>query len=498
MEDGPPVAVETPGEPEAPARPPRRSGLYGWTAYGAGVGIEVREKDLQVTIVRVRPSEAGVLGAATVTDYRNRPAAEWGTELLGFLRKTGAGHIAATVLLPRRDVIVRSVYMPGVTDKDLESAVRLQVESLHPFADEEVSYSHARIGKSAFVLVGITRREVLDGYSSLFAEAGLKVVSFTFSAAAVYSALRLITDPPVNFLVAHEVEGAFELYGESEARALYSTSLPVARTRAIGVARAELRLDPDVEARRLADLLPRPALFPSDYDPDSARFEANILTYATALAGACPWLGIEGNLLPQEMRRGSSRLRLIPTIVLATLLTALLVVLGFESRWADGRYLNVLQYEIAKFQPFVKRSETLDAGIARSRARSQSLDDFRRRSKLDMDTLAEVTKLIPAPGWVSTFDMDRQMIQVGGEMDQAATLLRTLDNSPLLEKSEFTMPITRSGTGELFRLRAARQVPPVAVAAGASPVRAAGPAPAVAAPAIPFPAPAPAKAAGAK
>ena len=88
-------------------------GFRKWLAFGTGVGVEVRDQELQVTIVRVRPSETGVLGSATVTDYKTRPAAEWGAELTSFLRNVGAAHIAATVLLPRQDVIVRTVQLPG-------------------------------------------------------------------------------------------------------------------------------------------------------------------------------------------------------------------------------------------------------------------------------------------------------------------------------------------------------------------------------------------------
>src|SRR3712207_4695417 len=87
-----------------PASSPR-TGLLRFAAWGTGVGIELRQKDLVATIVRVRPSETGVLGAATVTDFRTRPAAEWGTELLAFMRKLGVAHIACPVLLPRRDAI---------------------------------------------------------------------------------------------------------------------------------------------------------------------------------------------------------------------------------------------------------------------------------------------------------------------------------------------------------------------------------------------------------
>jgi len=444
-----------------PAVSTPRTGLLCYTAWGTGVGVELREKELVATIVRVRPSETGILGAATVTDYKTRPAAEWGTELLTFLRSLGVAHIAATVVLPRRDLIVRAVHLPGVTDRDLDAAIRLQIDSLHPFADEEVCFSLARIPKSSFALVGIVRRSVVDAYLTLFAEAGLKIASFSFSAGIVYSALRVITTPPANFICAHEADGLVELYGESEAKPLYSAALPLRYDRAVGIARSELRLDPATPPARLAQLLPKPVLFPADYDPQSPRFEANILPYATALAGACPWLGIESNVLPPELRRGSSRVRLIPTFILATALLVLLVMLAFQENWADARYLGVLQHQIRRYDPAARKVDSIDKSIATVRARSQSLDEFRRRGRLDIDSLAEITKLIPAPGWVNSLDMDRQTIQVAGEADQAAALLKVIDGSPLFEKSEFTMPITKGQTGEMFRIRAQRTVPPM-------------------------------------
>ena len=166
-----------------------------WLAFGTGVGVEVLEQSLRITIVRVRRSVTAVLGSATVIDYKTRPAAEWGAELAAFLKQVGAAHIAATVLLPRRDVIIRTVHLPGISDKDIEAAIRLQIDSLHPFAEDDVYFSWGRIGKSASVLVGITRREVVDQLSSTFAEAGIKVSAFTFSAAAIYSAIRLSDAP---------------------------------------------------------------------------------------------------------------------------------------------------------------------------------------------------------------------------------------------------------------------------------------------------------------
>jgi hypothetical protein len=54
--------------------------------------------------------------------------------------------------------------------------------------------------------------------------------------------------------------------------------------------------------------------------------------------------------------------------------------------------------------------------------------------------------------------MDRQTINIAGESNDAAGLLKTLDESALFERSEFTMPLNRTQTGEAFRIRTARSV----------------------------------------
>lgn len=438
-------------------------GLRRWLAFGTGVGVEVREQDLQVAIVRVRRSEAGVLGAATVTDYKTRPAAEWGVELAAFLRKVGAAHIALTVLLPRRDVIVRTVSLPGVSDGDIEAAIRLQIDSLHPFSEDDVYFSWSRVSKTSSVLVGIARREVVDQLSSTFAEAGLKVAAFTFSAAVLYSAIRLITSPrPEGFVLARETEPEIEVYGESPTKPVFSATFPVAKERALALAISELRLEPETEPISFAELLPKPVTFPPNHDPEGEEFARNAMPYSAALAGACPWLSLDGNLLPLEQRRGSSRVRLIPSFALGATLFVLLGALAAQSRWADSRYLGVLQHEVRRFEPQARQAPALDKSITETRARTQLLDDYRRRAKHDMDALGEITKLIPPPGWVSSMELDRQTLQIGGEADQAAGLLKSFDGSPLFERTEFTNPITRTPSGDAFRVRAQRSVGAVA------------------------------------
>src|SRR5436305_310845 len=130
-------------------------------AFGSGVGVEIGPANLEVAAARVRPSRIHVLGRLTIENFAARPAAEWGIEYARFLKSLGIGHLSATVLLPRREVIVRQVSLPGVAPKDIASAIRFQLDSLHPYGEEEVSWGWSLLAPGA-VMVGIARRATVE------------------------------------------------------------------------------------------------------------------------------------------------------------------------------------------------------------------------------------------------------------------------------------------------------------------------------------------------
>ena len=130
-------------------------------AFGSGIGIEVGASDLEVVAVRVRASRIQVAGRATIANYAARPAGEWGADYAGFLRSAGMSHVSATVLLPRREVIVRQMALAGVARRDRAAAIRLQLDTLHPYGDEEVSSDWTAVSEGT-VLVGIARRECVS------------------------------------------------------------------------------------------------------------------------------------------------------------------------------------------------------------------------------------------------------------------------------------------------------------------------------------------------
>lgn len=415
-------------------------------AVGSGVGIEITgirgAETLRVSAVRVRPTGARVLGGFSIENAAQQPAAEWGQTYSAFVKKLGLNHIVATVLLPREDVILRQVSVPGVSDKDLPAAVGFQMDGLHPYAEEDVVTSWARLPGTSTVLVAIARRANLERYSAWFSEAGIKIASFTCAPAAIYSARRLFASaPPSAVLAVEEVNGRMELYGESPSHPLFSAVFDASPERAIALACAELRLDPLTETRSFHALV--------GAEPP--------LSYAAALVGACPHLSLNVNLLPDELRASNSRALWIPTAVTAGLVVMAAAALAAYPAIEERRYLHTLNVEIEKVRPQALKAAQLDKEINTARKRTLLLDQVRRRSKLDIDVVGEMTRILPPPIWLNSLEITRTQVSVAGETDQAAPLLKQIDASPFFEASEFSMQPMRSATGEAFRIKTNRE-----------------------------------------
>lgn len=429
--------------PAGPAEGARK-----WLAIGTGVGIEVAGEDLRVAAVRVRPSGVEVIAQTVIARFSERPAAEWGAEYAAFARKAQVNALPVTVVLPRRDVIVRHLHLPGVNPKELAQAVSWQVDSLHPYADQAVTHAWARLGETAHVMVGLVRQDVVDHFGNLFNEAGLKLAGFTFSAAALHSAARITVKPPAAFLAVHSDGALLEAYGESVARPVFSAWFDDLPEGVEPRAFAELRSSGEEELATgtFADLLPR------GLDSDEMA-----LAYAAAMANATPRLALDANLLPAERRSQSARWIWIPTAVLAALVAAAGAFLAWQPSYHERGYLQKLDAEIRKIQPRAEQAAKLDAAATAARNRIALIDHFRRRTQADADAVKELTNLVPPPGWVNSLQLTRTDIQMNGETEQAAALIKIIDSSPLFKDSAFSNSTMRTASAEGFVIRAQRE-----------------------------------------
>jgi Tfp pilus assembly protein PilN len=421
--------------------------------FGTGVGISVEGANLEVCVARVRPREARLLGRLTIERFRERPASEWGREITALLASLHASHLAAWLVLPRHEIIVRHLRLPGVSDQDAPAAIAFQLDALHPFGDEEVAHDARRIGRGASFAVALAERRVIDSYTALFAEAGVRLAGLTFSGSAVFVSSRLYQPPPAGgFLAARpladEPAPLVEIYGESPAYPLFSAVFDMPLERAASLAAAELRLDPEAPRLPWTDLLPRAAGAESA-PPDVA--------WAAALAAACPHLGAPLNLLPENLRASSSRAQFVPTFVLAAALLLLGGALFAESAWAERQYLKALEAEAARLTPQAQQVEKLDRELASAVHRIELLDNFRRRTRGHLDILLELTQMIEPPGLLNSLQISQDTVSLWGESEKADELLKKLETSPRFTAVEFSAPLTRGASGDVFRIRAKRE-----------------------------------------
>lgn len=425
--------------------------LRRWTSFGTGIGISIEADRLEAVLAEVRPQGIRVLDVLEILRYRERLAAEWGVEYEAFLRKHKIKHIAAVAVLPSKDVVSRVVTAAGVKDSELESAIRYQLDGLHPFPEEETKFSYARLRapQSEKIALGIGREAMINEYASFFEEAGIELAGLVTPAAAYYSALRILQDPPQDrFLAVREKESAIEVYAETETHPLYFVELEQETVRAVAYAASQVRLPREESVQKISALLP----------VAESALVYGTASYAAALVSALPRQSLAVNLLPAERRRVISPLRWAPTLVLLALCIAVGLSLAYFQEFQNRKLLQKLSDENAKLSGTLSQVRQAESKRDAAQKRIDSLQEFARYPKDDLDSLRELTRVVPPTAWVSRVDITRTHVSMLGEVEQATEMLRTLDDSPLFSNSEFLAQVGRSANNrEVFQIRAQRE-----------------------------------------
>ena len=126
-------------------------------------------------------------------------------------------------------------------------------------------------------------------------------------------------------------------------------------------------------------------------------------------------------------------------------------------KFEDRRYLKTLEAQIARVQPGAVRAAALDRETERTRARTALLDQYRGRTRADLDALSELTRLVEPPAWTNALELTRDSARINGEAPQAAPLLKILDSSPLFRNSQMDMDQhAAAGAGETFQIHTTR------------------------------------------
>jgi len=201
---------------------------------------------------------------------------------------------------------------------------------------------------------------------------------------------------------------------------------------------------------------------------------AHMLALATASARG----GRPLDLLPVPLRPRRLTKAQAVTLGVATAATLLLITALLVPSLREQRQLLRINVEITRVDPDVRSVERLLRDLERKRKLLATINGIETNAMRPLPVLRELTELLPSDTWLTTLSLDQKGVELTGQAAAASALIPLLENSPVLERVEFSSPVTRGRDKEQFRIRAAweaggaqaRTATPASAPVGAPPV----------------------------
>src|SRR5438132_707522 len=161
-------------------------------------------------------------------------------------------------------------------------------------------------------------------------------------------------------------------------------------------------------------------------------------------------------LLPAAVRpRRLTRAQSI-TVGMAAATVLLGIIALLAPGWREQRHLNRINAEINRLDPEVKSVDRVLRELERKRKLLATVNGVEAAGVRPLPVLRELTELLPGDAWLTTVSLDAKGVELTGAASAASALIPLLENSPRLERVEFSSPVTRGRDNkEQFRIRAA-------------------------------------------
>ena len=402
---------------------------------------------------------------------------------------------AVSLGVARSAVSVKQIELPAVAG-DTREMVGFELERHLPFPAEDAAFDFVSLPAESSgpagqrVLITAADRRVVDAALRLAEEARLRPLSLTVAVHNLPALARLRHDRRVAWV--HRVGEAVDLLLLQGDALLLSRSLPSGEDGAI----AE-EIERSIAAVRWRDCS---AIWLSGDEPPGGFDSAPLSSLGVPvtepawtplarqrLAGlAAEQRGALQLALALISGRGARPLELLPVAVrprrltrpqaitlgmaAATVLLAIVALLA--PGWREQRHLKRVNAEIARLEPTVKEADRVVRELERKRKLIATVDGLESTGIRPLPVLRDLTELLPNDAWLTTVSFDPKGVEMTGAASAASTLIPLLENSPRLERVEFSSPVTRGRDNkEQFRIRATWEAggaggAPAAVAAG--------------------------------
>lgn len=416
---------------------------------------------------------------------------------------------SASLGVARSAVSVKQIELPPVAG-DTREMVGFELERHLPFPAEDATFDFVMLPPAPpadrtapagqRVLITAADRRVVDAALRLAEEARLRPLSLTVAVHNLPVLARLHRNRRVAWV--HRAGEAIDLLLLQGESLLLSRSLPSGEDAAI----AE-EIERSIAAVRWRDCnaiwlsgdeapgglgsgpltsLGVPVTEPAWTPVARQRLAGLAVEQRGALQLAVALLSARG-VRPLELLPVSVRPRRITRAQAITLgmagATALLAVLALLAPgWREQRHLKRMNAEIARLEPTVKEADRVVRELERKRKVIATVEGIEATSIRPLPVLRDLTELLPNDAWLTTLSVDAKGVELTGAASAASTLIPVLENSPRLERVEFSSPVTRGRDNrEQFRIRATWEPG----GAGAAPQGAAAPPPAATATSTP-------------
>jgi Tfp pilus assembly protein PilN len=381
--------------------------------------------------------------------------------------------------LPRASAFVRPMELPTVS-ADTREMVRLNLAGHLPFAGEDTAFDFAPLPSEADgaardevlqrVLLVAAEPRVVESALRIATEARLRPVSLTVASHDLVALARPARGQRVVWL--HHTGTTADilcLTGPSlvlsrvvtapdEATVVEEVRRTLAAVRWKECDAVWISGDLPLEALATAPL-PAPASEP----PYPARVRERLAglpsedrgVHELVLAVAMARRGRPLDLLPNRLRpRQISRAQAM-TLGLAAITALLLVTALLVPSFRERRQLARINAEITRLEPEVRSVERVVRELERKHKLLSTITGLDAGAVRPLPVLRELTDIVPGDTWLTTLSLDGKGVELTGQAAAASALIPLLENSPRLERVEFSSPVTRGRDKEQFRIRAA-------------------------------------------
>lgn len=440
-----------------------------------GVGIAVGQRSVALVHLVKR------LATITVPHHRIAPLppveavadrrAALSLAVRSFLEEGSIETDRCFVVLPRRMALISRLSLPAAAKSDLAQVVEFELERLVPLAREEVYFDFLvrEVGAKLDVqVISLPRRVVAEVLGAL-EDAGVRARSVAVTPVALYDYLRFCdlggvgpvavlrqdgTDVEID-LVSQGALAATHVLRPAEVSSMQAVTRLVGREVAAAGASAEsLEVFGIVEDASGGEPLLPAELSDSGREllqKAAARLGAPSGFFESASPALLPALGAglaavrEGaasfNVLPVEERRAVEEGAPVVTFLLAALLVLVTVVWLVSAVIKDHATVGRLRAELAELEPRLRQVRRNEEEASQIREKLDLLArDERRRSAA---FLHELTQVVPADAYLTTFRVRSDRVEVEGFARSASDLIPLLEKSPLFKNPQFTSPVTK-------------------------------------------------------